>query len=122
MKDLLTIHATMTPPNFNWRKRDIDRRDRAHGLSQIGYHYVIERDGTLVEGRPDNLPSMHEQTPDEVMTALSVVLVGGVDESGEASESSFTAEQRITLARIINMRSEAGPGASVVSRTPALNL
>jgi N-acetylmuramoyl-L-alanine amidase len=78
MKSLLTLHATMTRPGMRLTGRDIDRRDRQHGYSKCGYHYVIQRDGVVYQGRQDSEPSIHDDN--DAKHAISVCLVGGVDD------------------------------------------
>ena len=42
---------------------EIDRWHRERGFRQIGYHYVIRRDGTIEPGRPLSLIGAHARSP-----------------------------------------------------------
>ena len=52
----------------------IDAWHRQRGWSQIGYHKVIRRDGSLEEGRPESLTGAHIRGHNE--NTLGVVLTG----------------------------------------------
>lgn len=82
----------MTDPTKDLKFRDIDHRDRRHGLTKIGYHYVIERDGTVKHGRSLAEASIHEQRIESAKNAVSICLIGGVDESGNPTNN-FTDSQ-----------------------------
>lgn len=46
------------------------------GFLDIGYHYVITRDGTLETGRPDNVSGAHARGYNH--TSIGICMVGGV--------------------------------------------
>lgn len=114
MKTLLTVHATMTPPSRLLTKRDLDRRDRDHGFSKIGYHFVIERDGTLAEGRALTEASVHDSIKD-AKSAISVCLVGGTADNGGPADN-FADEQWDSLIALAH-RFES---IRIESKTPAV--
>lgn len=72
----------MTPSLVNLTRRDLYLKDLQRGYSDIGYHYVIERDGKLSEGRGLEYASIHDDFK-YATKAVSVCLVGGLGESGE---------------------------------------
>ena len=47
----IVVHSTATPEGKDYTVADIRKMHKARGWSDIGYHYVIYRDGTLHEGR-----------------------------------------------------------------------
>ena len=49
--DSIIIHCSATKAGQDFKAKDIDRMHRARGFSQIGYHFVIDLDGTIEEGR-----------------------------------------------------------------------
>lgn len=120
MKDLLTVHATHTSPGVWMTKRDIDVRDRQHGLAGIGYHFVIDRDGKVQDGRPLTSASVHDELRD-AKRAISVVLVGGHNCQGEPSEIGFTPNQWTGLRGLIRCLRDSTDGPlSFKSATPAI--
>jgi hypothetical protein len=119
MKSLITIHATMTGPGMKLTGRDIDRRDRLHGYSKCCYHYVIQRDGVVWQGRRDSEPSVHDG--DKAKDAISVCFVGGVDERN-APENNFTLPQWAAFRTLTNaIGLQHGGGTTAVRiKTPAI--
>src|SRR3546814_2590860 len=81
----MTIHCSATPAggkNDNIGASDIRQWHRAKGWRDIGYHYVIKRDGTVEKGRPDDQPGAHE--PRLNARSIAVCLVGGSPPIGSA--------------------------------------
>jgi hypothetical protein len=115
MKSYLTFHATGTPPGVELTRADIDREDRRRGFAEIGYHYVIRRDGTVETGRSLDSASVH----DDLVTAklsVSVILVGGADEHG-APVNNFTEKQMMAASRL---HEDLHPSLGVVFVHPSL--
>ena len=67
--------------------------------ADIGYHYVIRRDGTLEVGRPLTVPGAHVEGYNS--KSLGICLVGGINDQGEP-EDNFTAIQKAVLRSRIN--------------------
>jgi len=53
------------------------------GWRDIGYHYVIRRDGTIEQGRDDAVPGAHVRGHNA--HSLGICLVGGMDKDGAAA-------------------------------------
>ena len=49
--DSIVIHCSATPEGMDFRAADMDRMHKERGFSEIGYHYVIDIDGTVEVGR-----------------------------------------------------------------------
>jgi N-acetylmuramoyl-L-alanine amidase len=103
-KKYLTVHATMTPPDVDMTKRDIDRRDRQSGFAGIGYHYVILRDGTVEPGRGLAQACIHDEMKIARET-IGVCLIGGLNADGEPVNN-FTDEQMDALLLLIKSKSQ----------------
>lgn len=95
MKTKFTVHATGTTAGEDLTLRHLDLKDRRHGYAEIGYHWVIRRDGTVEQGRADHLASIHDMFHNAPIS-VSVILVGGADDSG-FPEDNFTPAQRVAL-------------------------
>ena len=57
--DFLVVHCSATRPEMDVGVEDIRRWHLAKGWSDIGYHYVITRNGTPQTGRPEGEIGAH---------------------------------------------------------------
>lgn len=104
--NLIILHDSHTRPEVTSAGEVLRWSPAAHvgglemGLLSIGYHDIIERDGTLVECRPHWKIGTH--TPGFNMDSIGICLVGGREEIGGDGVDNFTPEQRYTLLRRIH--------------------
>jgi hypothetical protein len=109
------------PDDSTQSKRDIDLRDRRTGYNGIGYHWLIQRDGTVEKGRDELSASVHDDGISLAKSAVSICLIGGLDAAGEPSNN-FTDDQVdafVLLVREIRSRHSL---TSTRSATPALTV
>lgn len=99
----IIVHDSHTPPEIgqaeevsNWFPEAEDTALHM-GLLSLGYHFVIERDGTVKTGREVSKIGSH--TPGYNMDSIGVCLVGGRDHDGEG-EDNFPPTQRKALIRL----------------------
>lgn len=96
----LTIHCSATQPDAKVNAAVIrDWHVNGNGWSDIGYHYVINRDGSIEKGRPINRQGAH--TYGHNKDNIGVCLVGGVD-SDLNPEDNFTDVQWDALRYMIS--------------------
>lgn len=55
----IILHCSATDQGKNFHASDIDKWHRAQGWKSIGYHFVIDIDGTVELGRPCNQIGAH---------------------------------------------------------------
>ena len=74
--DTIVIHCSATPSNMDI---GVDKIRKWHvddnGWDDIGYHYVIRRDGTLEIGRDEAMVGSHARAVNG--TSIGVCLIGG---------------------------------------------
>lgn len=92
--DRIVVHCSATGPNANIGADTIRRWHKGQGWSDIGYHFVIKRDGTLEEGRREDLIGSHVRGHNS--NSVSVCMVGGVTSDGRPANN-FTPAQFDTL-------------------------
>lgn len=86
------------------------------GLLGIGYHFIIERDGTKVIGREVNLIGTH--TPTHNLDSIGICLVGGREDGApNIGVDNFTGKQRLTLFKIIERLEETYGELQIVSHS-----
>lgn len=82
-----------------------------NGWADIGYHYVIRRDGTVEKGRPLSRAGAHAQGHNH--DSIGICLVGGVDANGQAAFN-FTRAQLRALEGRINEFTDSIPGLQII--------
>lgn len=103
----IIVHCTATRPEWLAGKAvkakvaEIDKWHKGNGWKGIGYHYVIDRDGSLGVGRDLNTVGAHVK--DHNIGTIGVALVGGFGaEATDAFSDHFTPEQDATLRKFIS--------------------
>jgi len=98
--DTIIVHCSATPPSMLDLDATIIRSWHiAKGWSDIGYHYVIDRFGTLENGRALSQTGAHARGYNA--TSVGICLVGGIDEN-DKPEANFTAKQYQTLCELVD--------------------
>lgn len=117
--DFLIVHASATSPDHDIGAQEIRRWHRERGWFDIGYHYVIRRDGVLETGRKDTRPGAHVRGFNH--RSLGICLVGGVDKK-QNPQDNYTDEQYETLGRILTELSQRHPDAEVLGHRDMPNV
>lgn len=100
----IIVHCSATPPEMEVdvdliRKWHTDPVPDGNGWSDIGYHFVVLRDGTVQEGRPIERSGAHCRGRNS--HSIGICLVGGVD-ADLKPEFNFTSEQAQALRELID--------------------
>lgn len=100
----IIVHCSGTPPSRQVdvetiKKWHTDSPPKGNGWSDIGYHFVILRNGVLRTGRPVNRKGAHVRGHND--NSIGICLVGGKSEGG-VHEFNFTPDQARTLRSLIN--------------------
>lgn len=112
----VVIHATETFTNKNIGAEEIEDSNSDGG--EIGYHYVIRRDGRLQRGRAVSEKGNHADYGFDV-TSIGIVMVGGINRASTESleftnsSASFTRAQYDTLEQFIKVFYNHIPGGNV---------
>lgn len=78
----IVVHCSATPPEANIGVDDIRKWHKAQGWADVGYHYVIRRDGTVEHGRNVSFQGAHVEGHNH--ESIGVCLVGGVRRDPDA--------------------------------------
>jgi len=97
--NLLVVHCSATPPSRDIGVSEIRGMHRQRGFKDVGYHYVIRRDGRIEKGRPDNVIGAHVSGHNN--GSLGICLVGGVKADGKTAEANFTPAQYAALETLL---------------------
>lgn len=106
--DTIIIHATATPPEWMDNRPTDDKVAEIrrwhvdeNGWRDIGYHIIIDRDGTVAYGRPVDQPGAHAKGHNT--NSVGIALIGG--KGGDRSDlfsDHFTPAQDASLRAAIN--------------------
>ncbi|MCH2199765.1 MAG: N-acetylmuramoyl-L-alanine amidase [Flavobacteriales bacterium] len=103
--DKIIIHCSATPTDMDITASDIRDWHIDRGWSDIGYHYVIRRDGTLEDGRPIEQAGAH--TKGRNTNSIGICLIGGAD------SFDYTLDQMDVLVDLVETLEETYPNATV---------
>ena len=99
--DKIIIHCSATPEG-----RDVDIETirgwhiNERGWSDIGYHYVIELDGTIKKGRPISRSGAHTKGYNK--NSIGICYVGGTEKDDiKISKDTRTAAQKESLTKLL---------------------
>ena len=53
--DFIVVHSTKTKSNQDLNAKDITLLHRKEGFFHNAFHFIIKRDGTIEEGRPEDM-------------------------------------------------------------------
>lgn len=109
--DFLVVHCSATTVDMDIGAEEIREWhvDDNHWLD-IGYHYVIRRDGSIELGRP--LHAVGAGVNGHNRVTLHICLVGGIDKR-KRPEDNFTQEQRSSLWNLLKELQKEFPEADI---------
>lgn len=97
---LIILHCSGTRADRRYSMEQCrDDHIRNRKWKDIGYHYYIERDGTLKNGRPEKEQGAH--CNDRNRHSIGVCYEGGLDSHGEPADTRTTA-QKHTLWKLLS--------------------
>lgn len=105
--ETIVLHCSATPPRLEIDTAIIDKWHRGRGWAQVGYHYVIKRDGTVEIARPVQIPGAHAKGHNAY--TVGVCYVGGVNEDNNP-EDNITPKQVKAFKKLVgHLRAVFGP-------------
>lgn len=74
---MIIIHCSATREGQDIKAKTIKQWHKARGFSDIGYHYIIDLDGTIEKGRDESLVGAHCIGKNAI--SIGICYVGGCD-------------------------------------------
>ena len=96
--EAIFVHCSATKASMNVGLREIRQWHKEQGWLDVGYHFIIRRDGTIEEGRPVDVVGSHVK--DWNSKSVGVCLVGGIDDKGNMADTRTDA-QKTTLRTLL---------------------
>lgn len=106
------VHCSATRPSQDVGVREIRQWHKEQGWLDVGYHFVIKRDGTIETGRSLEAVGSHVKGYNEV--SVGICLVGGIDDQGKP-DANFTVAQMESLKAVLKEVGETYPEATVMA-------
>lgn len=106
----IIVHCADTPEGRDDKAADIKRWHLARGFNDIGYHYVIDLDGTIEPGR--DLEKAGAHTTGHNAESIGICYIGGADENMKPKDTR-TEEQKTALRLLLKYLVQKYPGAKI---------
>ena len=107
----IIVHCTATQEGKDFKAADIDRWHKQRGWDGIGYHHVVDLDGTVEPGRPESKQGAH--CLGHNANSIGVVYVGGLASDGKTPKDTRTPQQKETLVKLLTKLKHRYPGATI---------
>lgn len=108
----IIVHCTATPEG---RDVTVDTIRKWHvngnGWKDIGYHYVVYLDGTIHEGRSEDVIGTH--CTGHNRNSIGVVYVGGMTKDMKEAKDTRTDAQKKSLRQLLKMLKSRFPKAKI---------
>ena len=107
----LIVHCSATPEGKDYSVDTIRQWHLQRGFSDIGYHYVIYRDGSIHIGRDESIIGAH--CTGHNTNSIGVCYIGGCASDGKTPKDTRTSEQRQSLLNLLKELKVKYPKASI---------
>ena len=107
----IIVHCSATPECKNFHANDIDRWHKERGFDCIGYHYVIDLDGTIEKGRPIEKVGAHVKGHNS--NSIGVCYIGGLASDGKTPKDTRTVEQKTSLLHLLRELKSQFPAVTI---------
>lgn len=112
----IIIHCAATPEGKDYTVEQIRQwhttpKPNGNGWKDIGYHFVIYRDGSVHPGRPIEQIGAH--TSGYNANSIGICYIGGCAKDGKTPKDTRTHEQKAALVKLVAELRRRFPNASV---------
>ena len=115
----IIIHCSATKAGRDFHAKDIDKWHKERGFDEIGYHVVIDLDGTVENGRSVSKPGAHCKGHNT--DSIGVCYIGGLDDKGNPCDTR-TEAQKQALLDVVWTYKKIYPNAKVVGHRDMPNV
>lgn len=112
----IIIHCAATPEGKDYTVEQIRQwhttpKPKGNGWKDIGYHFVIYRDGSVHPGRPIEQIGAHKSGYNA--NSIGICYIGGCAKDGKTPKDTRTHEQKAALVKLVAELRRRFPNASV---------
>lgn len=116
----IIVHCTATAEFKDFKAKDVDKWHKQRGWDCIGYHYLIDLDGTIEKGRPETKIGAHCKGFNDC--SIGVCYVGGLASDNKTPKDTRTDAQKASLLKLIKQLKAKYPNAKVVGHKDMPNV
>ena len=107
----LIVHCSATPEGKDYSVDTIRQWHLQRGFSDIGYHYVIYRDGSIHIGRDESIIGAH--CTGHNTNSIGVCYIGGCASDGKTPKDTRTLQQKESLLSLLKTLKVKYPNAKI---------
>ena len=115
----LIVHCSATPEGKDYSVDTIRQWHLQRGFSDIGYHYIIYRDGSIHIGRDESVIGAH--CTGHNTNSIGICYIGGCAVDGKTPKDTRTTEQKQSLVKLLKELKTKYPQASIHSHKDFTN-
>lgn len=115
----LIVHCSATPEGKDFTVNDIRKWHLARGFSDVGYHYVIYRDGSIHVGRNESVSGAHCTGHNTI--SIGICYIGGLATDGKTPKDTRTPAQKASLLKLLKELKAKYPKAKIHSHKDFAN-
>lgn len=115
----IIVHCSATAEGKDFTIDDIKRWHLARGFSDIGYHYIIYRDGSINKGRDESKIGAH--CTGHNSNSIGVCYIGGCAADGKTPKDTRTEAQKNSLLKLLSELKKKYPKAVIHSHKDYAN-
>ena len=107
----IIVHCSATPDGKDFTVDDIRKWHKARGFSDVGYHYIVYRDGSVHDGRSVHLVGAH--CTNHNANSIGVCYIGGVATDGKTPKDTRTPQQKAAMLTLLKQLKSLYPQAKI---------
>ena len=115
----IIVHCSATPEGKDYSVDTIRQWHLQRCFSDIGYHYVIYRDGSIHTGRDESIIGAH--CTGHNTNSIGVCYIGGCVSNGKTPKDTRTTQQKQSLVKLLKELKTKYPQASIHSHRDFAN-
>jgi N-acetyl-anhydromuramyl-L-alanine amidase AmpD len=108
----IIIHCSATPDGKDYTVDDIRRWHKQRGYSDVGYHYIVYRNGILAQGRDVNIIGAHASGHNA--HSIGICYIGGMNAENTQPEDTRTLRQKARLLSLLVDLRKLYPNARII--------
>ncbi|MDP2410343.1 MAG: N-acetylmuramoyl-L-alanine amidase [Pseudolabrys sp.] len=109
----IIVHCAATPEGKDFTVADIRSWHKQRGFSDVGYHYVVYRDGRIMLGRPVGQVGAH--VAERNTGTIGVCYIGGLAADAKTAKDTRTPAQRGALLWLVKTLAKKHRGVKKIS-------